>query len=385
MQRAPGGGLSPRKRLVLAGAGHAHALVLRQWARAPLPGVEVVLVSPQPRVPYSGMVPGWLAGFYRFEDIEVDFAALCARAGARWVPGELHAVEASRGRLTTAAGDELAWDVLSLNVGSTLRPAATAHARVLALRPLAALRPAWEAELARTQAGACTAPLRVTAVGGGAAGVEALLAVAAALRARQPGRAQVLRLVSRAPQLLADLCEPARRAARRALERAGVAVHTATPWSAALDADTDLVIWAAGAQAHDWQLDPARRGGLAVSAQGFVRVDPGLRSVSHPQVYAAGDCAHWDGPGGAGPGPPAGLPKAGVHAVRMADVLAHNLRAALGQGCPRALRPQRHFLVLLSTADGRAIAARGPWGASGAWAWWWKDRIDRGFVAGLRG
>ena len=58
--------------------------------------------------------------------------------------------------------------------------------------------------------------------------------------------------------------------------------------------------------------------------------------------------------------------------------------AALGRGHPRTLQPQRHFLVLLSTADGRAIAARGAFGASGAWAGWWKERIDRGFVAGFR-
>ncbi|MFZ4650886.1 MAG: FAD-dependent oxidoreductase [Rubrivivax sp.] len=380
------------KRLVLAGAGHAHALVLQQWARAPLPGVELVVVSPHAHAPYSGMVPGWLAGRYRFDEIVIDFAALCARAGARWIAGEVQAVDPQRGRLALADGPELAWDLLSLNIGSTLRPPELGHARVLALRPLAALRPAWEAELARWQADRSGAPFRVTAVGGGAAGVESLLAVAAALRAHRsdgsgrprrpgrPGRPLVLRLVSRAPRLLAELCEPAQRAAHRALARAGVQVQLDTPWHAALDADSDLVMWAAGAQAHDWMLDPARRGGLAVSAQGFVRVDAQLRSISHPQVHAAGDCAHWQAPG-----PQAtGLPKAGVHAVRMGPVLAQNLRAALGHGRARTLQPQRHFLVLLSTADGRAIAARGAFGASGAWAWWWKERIDRGFVARFR-
>jgi pyridine nucleotide-disulfide oxidoreductase family protein len=364
------------KRLVLAGAGHAHALVLQQWARAPLPGVELLVVSPHAHAPYSGMVPGWLAGRYRFDEIVIDFAALCARAGARWIAGEVQAVDPQRGRLALADGPELAWDLLSLNIGSTLRPPALGHARMLALRPLAALRPAWEAELARWQADAGTAPFRVTAVGGGAAGVEALLAVTAALRASRPQRALAPRLVSRSPVLLADLCEPARRAAHRALARAGVTVQLDTPWSPVLDADSDLVVWAAGAQAHDGLLDPARRGGLAVSPAGFVCIDRELRSVSHPQVYAAGDCAHWNGL--------EGLPKAGVHAVRMGPVLAHNLRAALGQGHPRTLQPQRHFLVLLSTADGRAIAARGAFGASGAWAGWWKERIDRAFVARFR-
>jgi NADH dehydrogenase FAD-containing subunit len=97
--------------------------------------------------------------------------------------------------------------------------------------------------------------------------------------------------------------------------------------------------------------------------------------MSHPQVFATGDCASW--PGHA-------LPKAGVHAVRMGPVLAGNLRAALlgpaDAGVLKAHRPQRHFLALLATGDGRAIASRGPFGAEGAWAWRWKDRIDRRFL-----
>ena len=92
-----------------------------------------------------------------------------------------------------------------------------------------------------------------------------------------------------------------------------------------------------------------------------------MRSVSHPQVFAVGDCAEWAEP----------LPKAGVYAVRMGPVLDHNLRAALGEGTPIAYAPQRRYLVLLATADGRAIASRGGFGAAGRWVWRWKDHIDR--------
>ena len=61
------------KRLILAGAGHAHAQVLQDWAEAPLPGVEVMVVSPHALAPYSGMVPGWLAGTYAFDEVVIDF------------------------------------------------------------------------------------------------------------------------------------------------------------------------------------------------------------------------------------------------------------------------------------------------------------------------
>jgi NADH dehydrogenase FAD-containing subunit len=85
------------KRLVLAGAGHAHALVLRQLAQAPLAGVEVVVVSPEPLAPYSGMVPGWLAGLYSFDDIVIDMPPLARAAGALWRQTALQALDPAAG------------------------------------------------------------------------------------------------------------------------------------------------------------------------------------------------------------------------------------------------------------------------------------------------
>ena len=355
------------KRLVLVGAGHAHAQVLKDWIAAPLREVELVLVSPSALAPYSGMVPGWLAGHYPFEDICIDFAALAAAARARLLIDELVALEPEHRRLQLRSGLALDYDVLSLNVGSTLRPPlAPAGARMLALRPLGGLRQAWEAMLEET-AQADAAPVQhVTAVGGGAAGVEALLATLARLRQRQPNRAVQGHLVSTGATLLPGMSRGAVRRADAALKAAGVTVQLSTSFDDTARQPGELVLWATGAEAHAWQ----RVCGLAVSAAGFIRVDPWLRSVSHLQVHAVGDCAEWAEP----------LPKAGVYAVRMGAVLSVNLRAALGDGALAAFHPQRRFLSLLSTADGRAIASWGRWSASARWVWHWKDHIDRAFL-----
>lgn len=367
------------KRLVLAGAGHAHALVLRTLVRQPTPGVEVVVISPEPLAPYSGMVPGWLSGRYRFDEIAIDFPPLAAAAGARWYQGEIHALDPARRQLRLADGSMLDYDVLSLNeslnVGSTLQPPLAEHAQMLPLRPLAMLRRRYESLLARWAREPADRPFVVTAVGGGAAGFEALLAVLARLRALRPEQVVHGGLLTWGTRLLPGLAPAARRAAQRALDRAGVTVQSGSGWCTAVEGSSDVVIWATGAEAQTWQRDPARRGSLAVDDQGFVRIDEQLRSVSHPQVFATGDCASWSAQA---------LPKAGVHAVRMGPVLAGNLRAALmgpaGAGDLRVHRPQRHFLALLATGDGRAIASRGPFGAEGAWACRWKDRIDRRFL-----
>ena len=158
------------KRLVLAGAGHAHALVLRQWLPQPPAGVEVVVVSPEPLAPYSGMVPGWLAGLYRYDEIVVDFPALAQAAGARWLQGEVQALCPERQQLQLSDGSALDYDLLSLNLGSTLRPPPTRHARMLPLRPLALLRRCYEPLLERWAVEHGGGPCVVTAVGGGAAG-----------------------------------------------------------------------------------------------------------------------------------------------------------------------------------------------------------------------
>ncbi len=357
------------KRLLLIGAGHAHAQVLRDWVRAPVPGVELVLVSPARLAPYSGMVPGWLAGVYAFEAICIDFHALAAAAGARFVQDELLALDTRRCLVTLTSGAELGFDLLSLNIGSTLTPPAVDSA-MLSLRPLGRLHEAWQAQLAAIAASGSNTPFTVTAIGGGAAGFESLLAVLAKLRVLQPGRPIQGALVTRSSHLLPGLAPGAVRAANQALAQAGATLHLNTPWSETIAQRSNLVLWATGAEAHAWQRDAGRRGGLAVSERGFIRVDALLRATSHPQVFAVGDCAEWAPP----------LPKAGVFAVRMGPVLSRNLRAALGAGTATDYRPQRHYLALLALADGRAIAARGGWSAQGRWLWRWKDHIDRQFL-----
>lgn len=374
---APGGG---PPRLMLVGAGHAHAQVLRDWARRPVPGVELVLVSPTRFAPYSGMVPGWLAGHYRFDEVVVDAATLAREAGARWVEAEVRSLDAGAQTLQLSDGEVLHWTLLSLNIGSTLRPpgwvGAHAGLRLLPLRPLGGLHQAWDA-LQHEAA----PPAAVAAVGGGAAGVESLLAVLWRLRQRWPGAVLPAHLFQRDARLLPTLPPRAAQAVGQALAQAGVTLHLGTPFTPASLAlllpaapGLPLLLWATGAQPHAWPV----AGGLAADGDGFVAVDATLRSLSHPAVFAVGDCAGFT----------PSLPKAGVYAVRMGPLLSGNLRAALAGGPMRAYRPQRVALALLALGGRQALATRGGWTLAGGpllgrALWRWKDRIDRGFIGGF--
>ena len=366
------------KQLVLVGAGHAHAQILNAWRRDPVSGVALTLVSPDAVAPYSGMVPGWLAGHYRFDEIGIDFAALCTAAGCRWIAAGVNAVDPARQQVALTTGGMLNYDLLSLNIGATLAPPPAGPGTLLALRPLTQLRAAWEGALARLATIDRRGPLTVTAVGGGAAGVESLLAAMARLRALRPTNTIRGRLVTRG-ELLPGFARQARAAAAAALDAADVQVQTDATWpdqQANLGEPTssDLTLWATGAVPQGWQRDPQRRGGIAADAAGFIRIDRHLRSISHAQVFAVGDCAAWETP----------LPKSGVYAVRMGPVLLHNLRAALQGRTLARYAPQARSLALLATGDRRAIASYGPLAGRSSMGWRWKDWIDRRFVARFR-
>lgn len=363
--------MSPRT-LVLVGAGHAHAQVLlslaeRRWLQ---PDQRVVVVSPTALAPYSGMVPGWLMGRFTHREICIDFESLCQRAGAQLKLAELDSLDPDRRTIALSTGEILDYDLLSLNVGSTLRPP-PAHRQqtILSLRPLSALREGWESLLRRVESSGHL-PSELVAVGAGAAGFESILAVSHRLRALVPaGPMRAVLVGSRG--VLPGHGILARRCAQRALDSAGIEVRTGQRFGPADAADDAVILWATGAQAHDWQLDPHRRGNLAVDAEGFVRVDRGLQSVSHPEILAVGDCASLADP----------RPKAGVYAVRQGPVLTQALQQRMsGMASSTTYHDHPRALALLLSSPHEAIVSYGPLGLAAHWALDWKDRIDRRFV-----
>lgn len=365
------------KQLVLVGAGHAHAQVLRELARRGVNDTQVVLVSPHALAPYSGMVPGWLAGHYDWEACCIDFQRLCQRAGARFLLDSVAALDTHRAHLTLASGATLDYDWLSLNHGATLHVPASDRMLVLPMRPLAELHARWTQLLDTARSLPPGSTWRVLMIGGGAAGVESILAVQHRLTMLAPQVRFEFSLATQGSQIMSGHSTMVANILRSRLAQAGIAVH-ANFMGAALDGNTvtstsgaaiatDAVLWATGAQAYAWP----GRSGLSVDRKGFIRVDDTLRSRSHPSVFAAGDCTSWE---------PA-LPKAGVVAVRMGPVLADNILASLrGERLKRYL-PQRRHLALIGSGGQHAVASWGALGWQGNWVWRWKDRIDRNFIA----
>jgi selenide,water dikinase len=362
--------------LILVGGGHAHVEVLRRLAERPIPGVRPILISPDTHTAYSGMLPGLVAGVYGWEQCHIDLRPLCRRAGIEFWATRVDALDADARTVWCAGGQTRAFDVLSLDVGSSpdveAVPGAAEHS--VPVRPVPVLLDAWRA--VAVQCGRQgRAPVRIAVVGGGAAGVE--IAMAMRQRCQHDRGGPHARMTIVADTLLPRHGALARRLVARALAARGVTlllrrrvvrvvpgeVHCATGEIV----PADFVVRATAASPAAW----IAATGLATDDHGWVAVNNSLQSVSHPSVFAAGDVASiLKHP----------RPKAGVFAVRHGPVLAENLRRSLGGESLLTYRPQRHALAMLSTGDGVAIASYAGVAWQGRWVWRWKDRIDRAFM-----
>lgn len=368
------------RRLVLLGGGHAHVHVLSRAARAPLAGVELVLVPPFERHHYSGMVPGYLQGTYEERDLAFDLRAIAARAGARFVQAPAERIDAGA-CMVEVPGERIGWDLLSVDVGSEPAglgiPGVREHA--------ASVRPMSRAVLLRQRAEELFSARRgqdvsLVVVGGGAAGVEVALALERLGRSRAC-RPQVT-IVEAGTRVLPGFSPTVQSIAERVLAsrgirvRAGRRVTLVESHRVVLDDGTDepsdLTVWLTGAA-------PAAllaRSDVPKDPRGYLLVDDTLRAVDGSPVFGAGDCIGIAGY--------PDLAKAGVYAVRESPVLAHNLRAALDGGSSRRYHPQKTYLALMNSADGRALWRWHALAGHSRLAWLLKDRIDRGFMRRYR-
>ena len=367
---------------MLVGGGHSHVAVLKRFGMKPLAGVRVTLISRESHAPYSGMLPGLIAGHYTFDEAHIDLGPLTRFAAARFLRDEVVGLDLLEKRILCAGRPPVAYDVLSVNTGSApaVRSVPGADGSVLPVKPIDRFFARWERLRSRIANG--SGPLEIGIVGGGAGGVELALAIRHGLRnaaTATGGSADglTLKLFTETPGVLPTYGHRVRSTFDRILAERGIEVHAdrrvirvlgnRLEFENAPGVELDEVLWVTTAEAPSWPGDS----GLHVDDAGFIKVDDTLQSVSHRDVFAAGDVAAVES---------YPRPKSGVFAVRQGGPLAENLRRHLcGDGLV-GFRPQRRFLSLISSGERHAVASRNGLTVQGRWVWRWKDWVDRRFV-----
>lgn len=372
------------KHLIFIGGGHAHAIALLMMAMNKPKGVRITLISDLVQTPYSGMLPGLIAGHYSFDQAHIDLGRCCRYAGIDFIQDSVISIDPVNRTVQCLNHPDFSYDLLSIDTGSTpaLNTIPGAQEYTTGVKPVKQLLTYWDDLQARIMQGDDSQDIHIGTVGGGASAVEVLLAMQYRLQKqlnKQQRRTNHLHfhIVCGPEQILMGLNKRVQRRYLQVLKERQIELHThfrveqvkqgrvinAAGESIALDE----IFWATTARGADW---PARAG-LACAENGCIRVNDYLQSVSHPEVFATGDIAEMiNFP----------RPKAGVFAVRQGAPLLRNLQATLsGQPLSR-YKPQKQFLSLISTGDRYAVASRGPFSLAGAWVWRWKDKIDQAFM-----
>ncbi|MBE0615957.1 MAG: selenide, water dikinase SelD [Burkholderiales bacterium] len=368
--------------IVLVGGGHSHVVVLKRFGMRPLPGVRLTVICRDTHTPYSGMLPGYIAGHYSYDEVHIDLSKLARFAGARFFRDEALGLDRDAGKVLCRSRPPVPYDALSINIGSTPQMSDVAGAAEFAVpvKPINGFNQRWLLllERVRKHAGAT----RIAVVGGGAGGVELTLAMQYRLRheLRAAGRNPdelTFHLLTSGPVILPTHNSSVRRVFERVLAERGVTMHcnaevnqvsaSRLQTTTGETVDADEIVWVTRAGGAPW----LRETGLALDGDGFIQVTDTLQTVTDPKVFAAGDIASMvNHP----------LEKAGVFAVRQGPPLAENLRRAVEGRALEPYRPQSSWLALISTGDRYAVASRGALGFQGAWVWRWKDWVDRRFM-----
>ena len=339
-----------KKTLVLLGGGHSHALLLQSLISRPIPELNILLVSTQPRTPYSGMLPSTLAGHYAWSEMQIDLRALAKASRVRFMEGEASSIDAQNRQLHLKDGSSIPYDILSITVGAETVPSGPG----VSVKPLDRFIVQWDKLLASKS---------LTIVGGGAAGVEIALSV----RTRM-GPSFPIQIIQRAATLLPEAPAAVQRKFQRFCEARKIRLMLSAEFKPSDEVSKGVVIWCTPARGPQFLASSS----LQRDREGFLLTDSTLRCLGYREVFAAGDVARIVGQE---------RPRAGVYAVRLATPLRANLERLAREESLLPVKLQEEGLAIITRGDRYAVAVRGRYYWSGRWLWYLKRFIDRRFMA----
>lgn len=362
-----------KKKLLLLGGGHAHLETLAAVDAIQKRGHEVTVVAPSPHHHYSGMGPGMLGGTYTPEEIRFDTKAMVTRRGGRFVQGRAVAIDAPEKTVRLETGQCLRYDVLSVNVGSSVNLGLTVApgATIYPVKPIETLL-----GLKHTILDSCQKKSLCIAIAGGGPSAAEVAGNILQLVKRAHGKSPKVTIYARDaffghvdPRIRSRVTAILHAKGVRIVEQDGVV--QAGPASVVLASgrrcEADLVVAATGVCPSPLFADSR----LPTGPDGGLRVNAFLQCGAHPEIFGGGDCIHFE---------PHPLAKVGVYAVRQNKPLLHNLLAHL-EGTPLApFHPGGPYLLVFNLGQGMGCLHKNGVAFHGRLAFFIKDLIDRRFM-----
>jgi selenide,water dikinase len=186
----------PLKDLVLVGGGHAHVHVMKMLGMKPIPHLRITLISRDCESPYSGMIPGYIAGYYTREDCHIDIMKLASFSKIRFIHTEVTYIDTDQKLIYTkdSSRPPIRYDILSIDIGIIPKPLPVSISSEVAsiqgrygidlsitpVKPIDSFAYKWEKILNRVMEMSTISAsdkLKIAIVGGGAGGTELAFAI----------------------------------------------------------------------------------------------------------------------------------------------------------------------------------------------------------------
>ena len=361
------------KRLVLAGGGHAHMMLLAEISSIVASGHSVTVIQPSDHHYYSGMGPGMLSTVYSPEDIRFNTRFVVERQKGTFIKDRVIRIDPEKKTVITESGDSIDYDVLSCNVGSYVPFEAVYGNKktTFSAKPIERLLEAQKQILSRCRNGSVS----IAVIGGGPAAVEV---AGNAYHLAKTTSCKTIRVHLFAGKKVMGGFSPSVQAiVRRTFKQHGIAIDE-TGYAQRVDDGTitldsgkqheaDIIFLATGVK-------PSKvfaESGMATGPDGGLPVNDYLQSTEFDTIFGGGDCIHFT---------PRPLAKVGVYAVRENPILLHNVRARLDDLPLNKFNPGGSYLLIFNLGRNIGALEKGPFTWGGKISFAVKDYIDRKFM-----
>lgn len=356
------------KTVVLAGGGHVNVSLLRKLPEEILNTFRFIMVSDSKRQYYSGMLPGYIEGIYSEEDFSFNLEKLCSEKNTQFTEGKITGIDALNKELITDSG-KISFDFISVNIGivtDTMKDPEGLE-NVAYTKPLEKII-AFADKLDKESA-VIPSSSNLVIAGGGTAGCE----LAMAFRMRHPEMKITVIQKNKypapvLPQKVSEMImsEFSDKGIELITESEVYEINENQVFTSKANIPYDFAVISSGFKGQNLHLS-----GVGVSPRGLIITDDTLMAA--PSVFASGDCAQIKGQ--------EWIPRAGVYAIRQADVLYPNFVSALkGENKVKRYIADPHPLQIVYTGNRKAILTKNNFTFRNHAAFILKDYIDRRYM-----